>query len=242
MAAPYFRTNDPLGRWSNNTGGSNITASQYDEQTYDIYSRLTALTNDLASAGADITAINQISANQFTISTSTQTFGPFLLPTANAEFRDAWQANTFYLAGDSFTKLGALWTTVASFTSGATFDPGSADIKKIFDFSKTPVETQSGATFSPTTDDANSYIRLTNPLGCSITIPANATEAFDIGDTMQFAAVASAGVIFEGAPGVTINLPEGKNPVAQRIGATFWVKKVDVDEWDADGRLADSDS
>jgi hypothetical protein len=91
--------------------------------------------------------------------------------------------------------------------------------------------------FGPVLANANQYIRCTNSVGCSITVPTNSTVAFPLWTELHFRQANTGGLAFIGAIGVTINVPDGFENGTVAEGATVTLKKVAENEWDLFGLL-----
>jgi hypothetical protein len=109
--------------------------------------------------------------------------------------------------------------------------------KNIAKFGYQDVNTESGATRTLSLADRGSWIRFTNATACAITVPANSTAAFEIGETLNGIQAADGKLTFTGAAGVTINLPTDYKSNTRAKGAPFCLVKVATDTWDLIGDL-----
>lgn len=98
---------------------------------------------------------------------------------------------------------------------------------------------QTGTTYTPVLTDAdNKYVSLDNAGAVTVTIPANATTAFDVGDVINLVQIGAGQVTVAAAGGVTINYPANRD--GKTRGQNSWVQLVKqaTDEWYASGDLA----
>ena len=124
MTSVVFRNTD-LTRWGVGKG-ANMTADDYDNSIWYLYSNLRALI-DHPQLGTGIDYISQ-AANTFTIHlTDHTTQGPFIIPTSTFKDRGAWAPTVAYLVNDLFTYDGSIYYVLFAHTSAATFDPGAND-------------------------------------------------------------------------------------------------------------------
>lgn len=84
--------------------------------------------------------------------------------------------------------------------------------------------------------DAGAYIRCTNASATTVTVPTNATVAFDIGATVSIRQAAAGAVTVSAAVGVTINAPFLGTLVTAGQGALVQLVKVATDTWDLFGQ------
>lgn len=83
--------------------------------------------------------------------------------------------------------------------------------------------------------DVGKYLRCANASPFTVTVPLNATVAFDIGTHIDFIQSGAGQITFAGAVGVTINAAPGLKLNGQWAGATL--VKVDTNVWDLVGNL-----
>jgi hypothetical protein len=84
-------------------------------------------------------------------------------------------------------------------------------------------------------------MRCTNAAGCNVIIPLNDDDAIPIHSEFHFRRGPDAGQItIEETPGVTLNGIEGFVNECGPAGAVMTLKKVDEDEWDLFGLLAET--
>lgn len=105
---------------------------------------------------------------------------------------------------------------------------------------RVPINDQTGTSYTLVIGDAGKVVRCDNASAITLTVPANATVAFAIGDTVSFRQVAAGKITLSPAGGVTINSPQGFDPETARLGSTMMLHKVDTNEWDLTGDLAAS--
>ena len=101
-----------------------------------------------------------------------------------------------------------------------------------------PVQTRTGATWTPALDDIGTYNRFTNSSGCFVTLPDNALVPFPIGAEIRCRQAAAHPVFFDAASPALINPIVGYLNETACEGAVVTLKKVDVDDWDIYGLLA----
>lgn len=105
-----------------------------------------------------------------------------------------------------------------------------------------PVNNQSGASYTLALGDAGKVVRASSAAEIDITVPANGDEAFPVGATVAIRQVGAGQVVLAADSGVTINVPDGSDAATARQGATIMLHKVDDDEWDLTGDLAEAAS
>lgn len=104
----------------------------------------------------------------------------------------------------------------------------------------TPVVTKSATEFTLATSDRSTYMRCTSASGCNVIIPLNDDDDIPIHSEFHFRRGPEAGQIsVEAAPGVTLNGIEGFANASGAAGSVMTLKKVDEDEWDLFGLLAE---
>jgi hypothetical protein len=102
---------------------------------------------------------------------------------------------------------------------------------------------QTGTTYTPVLTDADDkYISLSNAGSITVTIPPNATTAFDVGDVINLLQKGAGQVTIAAGAGVTINYPDDTNPKTR--GQNSWVTLVKqaTDTWYALGDLEQTGS
>ncbi len=124
MSAPWFRTTD-LTRWGTANSGGDLSAAQFDDNTWWAYSNITALLARPTPSEIDHFVLV---GDQLTVIMSDHTTrGPYTIPTSAFRFRGDWQPNTVYLVNDVFTINGSTYIVIFSHTSQATFSAGAND-------------------------------------------------------------------------------------------------------------------
>jgi len=99
-----------------------------------------------------------------------------------------------------------------------------------------PIITVSGTTDTLALTDKGAYLRYTNAASIAVTVPTNASVAFDIG-TEIILSQAAAGVITVDHAGVTVNSKDTLKDSNGQNGV-MCLKKVATDTWDLFGDLA----
>lgn len=99
--------------------------------------------------------------------------------------------------------------------------------------SEVGINDQTGTSYQLQLSDAQGYVRLTNALAITLTVPPNATVAFPIGTQIIFKQGGAGQVTATAGGGVTIN---GANKTRDQNSGGVLIK-VDTDEWDVHGDL-----
>lgn len=102
-----------------------------------------------------------------------------------------------------------------------------------------PVNTQSGTSYSLAAADTGKVVRTTNAGEVAIDIPKNDDEAIPVGATIAIRQAGAGQVVLEVPTDVTLNVPHGADAATARQGSTIMLHKVDTDEWDLTGDLAE---
>lgn len=124
--------------------------------------------------------------------------------------------------------------TVPMVQSGTTKKATVRDIAKV---GYQSVVTESAATRTLAAGDRGAWLRFTNATACVLTVPANATTAFEIGEVFNGIQAAAGKVTISGAASVTINVPAEFKNNTRAQGAPFCLVKVATDTWDLIGDL-----
>lgn len=120
--ALVFRTEDLL-RWGAGKG-ANLNELEFDENIWDLHTRIESLENITAFAVVSIDDFS-VDGDQLTIiMTDYTTRGPFTLPVVLPHPRGPWAAATAYVVFDLVTVNGAVYAVAVAHTSDATFDAG----------------------------------------------------------------------------------------------------------------------
>jgi hypothetical protein len=90
-------------------------------------------------------------------------------------------------------------------------------------------------THNPVLTDARAYLRSTAATAVNVIVPANADVEFPIGTELHYRQAGAGQITVSGDTGVTVNEQYGCTLVTPGEGASFTLKKVDEDEWDAMG-------
>lgn len=160
------------------------------------------------------------------------------------DFQGDWITATAYQINDVVSVPGeGIYLVLQDHTSASPFDPlreigGTAVYQLMYAEPRSGVVTVSGTTLTPSV--VWGYHRCIAVTGCAVTIPTNAAAPFPIGTEFHFRQCDAGAVSIAGASGVTVNLPAGVNPETAALGAVMTAKKVDVDEWDIFGLLAEA--
>lgn len=245
-----YRTTDGA-KWG--TGkGSNLTATEVDENFWDVAERVRELEdNPPVAVGIDSVSVD---GNAFSVTlTDSTVLGPFALPQISWDWKGEWTAATPYLAYDTVEQSGTVYLVQIGHTSEAPFDPdrlisGEQVYKALFEVPTggggggggSPVlevgEISASGTYNPTLADANKYLRCTNAAGVNVAIPSNATVAFPIGTELSFRQSTTTGVVFVyNGSGATLDGEEDNTWRTKWLGDVITVKKVGTNAWDIFG-------
>ena len=113
------------------------------------------------------------------------------------------------------------------------FSPGdtlTASNLNILANSLIAVTDQSGTAYTPGTADVGKLITLSNAAGETVTIPANATTAFAIGDQLNFMNLSTGTATFV-AGGTAVIRSAGSKLKLTTQYAVCTVLKIDTDAW-----------
>ncbi len=134
--------------------------------------------------------------------------------------------------------------TAASQLSGSESIPGvqSGSTKKttareIAAIGYQSIVTDNAASRTLALTDLGKYIRMTSGSANSITVPPNASVAFEIGTTLNGVQAGAGKTTISPGSGVTINKPTGYNSACRAQGAAWGLVKVATNEWDLFGDL-----
>lgn len=223
--------------------GSNLTPNEADGNFTFLDGRITVLEG--LPMGVGIDSVDITGGNQLNFHLSDSSVETVTLPTAQWRPMGEWQASFPYQVMDLVTVNGSLYQVMVAHTSATAFDPGeqisSQDVYK-FIISYQPIGgfDRTSATFTPALEDANTYNRMTNASGCTVTIDPAVLflpwteltfrdESSDTGAFVSFAVL---------SPG-SINSIPGHLDQTDGSGSTVTLKKVgDTDAWDIMGRVA----
>lgn len=104
--------------------------------------------------------------------------------------------------------------------------------------SATTVGTDSSTARTLLLSDAGKYLRFTNASAIAVTVPANSTAAFVVGEQVHIRQAALGAVTIAAEGGVTINVPSSGTLTLAGQGATVTLLKIGTDEWDLMGQVA----
>lgn len=122
-------------------------------------------------------------------------------------------------------------TSQGGTSKGATVDEVALYVRR------TAINNQVGTTYTFVLADAGKVVRGSNASAQTYTLPANATVAFVVGDSIAIRQVGAGAITLSAAVGVTLNTPTGYNAQTARVGAVMMLHKVDTDAWDLTGDL-----
>lgn len=95
---------------------------------------------------------------------------------------------------------------------------------------------QTGASYTTVLADAFKVVTLSNATECIVTIPTNASVAYDIGTYMYFTQSGAGSMVISPAGGVTIHSLSGFNRLNGEYAEAFMIK-IDTNEWYLFGQL-----
>lgn len=225
--------------------GSPLSTTEGDENIWSLYTMILALQEHLSS-GVSIYDITQPAPNQMLITLTNDVEFTLTIPSAGWTPADpvTWQAGKVYYAYNTFAFAGALYLVNVSHTSGATFSADATDgsghllyTEILPPVDQPAVQVMDMSTWTPTTADVNTYNRMTNPSGTTVVIEPNSTFAAPVGSELSFRQASTGAITFEAVSPAVVNVQDGCQLITSGQGATVTLKKVDVDEWDAMGRL-----
>lgn len=101
------------------------------------------------------------------------------------------------------------------------------------------VNTEAGASYSIVTADSGRVVRTTSASEAAITVPANSSEAIPVGATIALRQAGAGTIVLDVESDVTLNVPDGFDAATARQGSTIMLHKVDTNEWDLTGDLAE---
>lgn len=102
-----------------------------------------------------------------------------------------------------------------------------------------PVNNQTDTSYTLVSADSGKVVRASNAGEVAITVPANASDAIPVGATIALRQVGAGQVVLAAESDVTLNVPDGLDAATARQGSTIMLHKVDDDEWDLTGDLAE---
>ena len=235
-----FRTEGPWGAGK----GGNLTPAEVDGNFWSLKTTLDNIGDELVPAEIDNITLT---GNELRIFLEDgREFGPFLIPRASFRWRETFEPDRQYFGNDVFEVPGqGIFLVLQNHTSEAPFDRGriidsAAVYQLLFAAQSVDVVTLSGTAFTPEIGDESNYFRCTNEEGCSVTIPDNSDAAFAQGTELHFRQGGEGSVVIEGATGVTINGIDGFLDQTAGRGAVVTVKKIQADQWDLFGFVAEA--
>jgi hypothetical protein len=102
-----------------------------------------------------------------------------------------------------------------------------------------PVVTVADSVYTFALEHANRYLRFTNESGCGVIVPDNASTAIPVGTEFHAIQAGPQPVSFVGDGLAEINHDVAMSPQTRAQFAVVTIKKVDTDEWDLFGALAE---
>lgn len=104
-------------------------------------------------------------------------------------------------------------------------------------YTKTPINAQTGTSYTPVLSDAGKLITLSNASAIAVTWPAHADVAYDAEVSVKVAALGGGAVTITGDTGVTINGSSGGSVVLDGQFAGAELTQLSTDVWLAVGKL-----
>jgi hypothetical protein len=241
MGAPVitYRGSGPWGPGY----GSDLSANQFDTNNWNIFNSFGELFG--AGAAKQISYIAESNGSLFVHYTDHSIDGPFPIPVASFVWRGTWTPSTGYNVNDTIYYRGGIYLALMNFTSGSSFSTTSGtDTLMVLMLRIPPILSQdiTGTTYTPTLDDANTYMRATNTAGCNFTIAPQSSVSWAVQLTeMHFrdvSSVGTGGVTLTAGSGVTINPVSGRVNRTAFPGGVLFLKNVGTDSWDIGGLQA----
>ena len=248
--------------------GSNLTAAEIDGNFYDLDGRVVSLEGATPTA-AEIQTI-ALNEDQLTIVLDNgASFGPFTMPTLTFNWRGEWTPSTVYAALDFVSVAGdGVYLVTEAHTSAGTFDPdadlgsggpsGASTYALMFAVTDLPgasgpssgshndspyhggVYLETGASVTPTLDQAGGYFRIAYAGAFSFNLPADASVNFPIGTRFTIrddTSGSGSGVELGAASGVLLDGPTGTSFTTTANGDVIYAVKVASDKWEAWGDI-----
>lgn len=125
MTLLTYRTTDGT-KWGGGLG-SDLSATQIDDNFWELESAIEALQDHAAMAGAGIAYFAVAGTNLYVHMTDHTVLGPYTIPTSQWTFRGAWAAVNPYNPMDVVTNGGAVYLILITHTSAASFSAGAND-------------------------------------------------------------------------------------------------------------------
>ncbi len=101
-----------------------------------------------------------------------------------------------------------------------------------------PVVSLVGAAHTLTLDQAGAWLEVSHTSTSTLTVPANADVAFDVGTMIEGAQAGAGTVNIVGAAGVTVTPAANQDATTAAAGAVFGLKKIDTNVWRVFGNLS----
>lgn len=133
----------------------------------------------------------------------------------------------------------ATWTTPITWTTGQVLTSAqmNAYVSENLSFIKTQVETNAQTdSYTLVIGDAGKVIEISKASAATLTIPTNATVAFDIGTTITVLQTGAGQITIAGAGGVTVNSAGSRLKLTQQWSACTLIKRA-TNTWVAFGDL-----
>jgi hypothetical protein len=221
-----------------------LSANQFDTNNWNIFNSFEQLF--ASSLGKQIDYISESNGSLFVQYTDHSIDGPFPLPTAHFTWRGTWQAGVTYNVNDLLYYRGSIYIAVVTFTAGSSFSTtdgtGHTWLTLMLTLPAILSQNITGTSYTPTLDDANTYMRATNTAGCTFTINTQANVGWAVGITelhfRDVSSVSTGGVTITAGSGVTINGVSGRVNRTAFPGSVLFLKNVGADAWDLGGMLA----
>jgi hypothetical protein len=235
---PFYVVIDPgtssEEKCSATISGSTLTLTRAQDDT----------TASSHSAGATIypvfTANDADEANELVAKLTTK--GDLLVTTGSALNRLAVGANDTVLAADSSYANGVAWKQIpaaglatdsvitAKIQDNAVTQAKLADrVVGSAEYDNMTLNAQTGTSYTLVLADAHKLVTLSNASAITLTIPTNASVAFEIGDQVNLLQL-GAGQVTVGGAGVTIRSEGSKLKLKGQYAAATCVK-IGTDEW-----------
>lgn len=235
-----FRT---AGAWGAGEG-RDLTAAEVDGNFHEADQRLDIL-EAVDVGGNVITNITASGSSLYVYTEDGTIYGPFELPVSQWRDMGEWASGTAYFENDVVSVTGyGLYRVLEAHTSfGTAFDAdatnSSGELYSLLIATPNPAQyvNVTDSTLLLTASHANKYIRCKNAVGTLVYLEAG---TFPDNTELHFRQASSGPItIVIGTSGTLINTPVGYDAGTASQGATFTLKHVTNDEWDAFGNLAE---
>lgn len=172
---------------------------------------------------------------------------------AGLSWESAWALSTAYVANDAVSNDGSSYICILAHTATADDEPGvgvnTATYWELLaekgtdgavteaQLETTTINAQTGTTYTLVIGDRGQTVTMDNASANTVTIPTNASVAFDVGSVVVVVMKGAGATTITGATGVTVN---GVSAGSVTISAQYQgvsLLKVATDTWIASGAI-----